>query len=70
MKLPWWLKYAAGMLVALAAGQALILWAWHNHVVMQVLAGATVAALTLGGLWLIAGAADREHERRISSGDS
>lgn len=60
----WWWPHAAKALTLFIGVAAVEEWARHNYIVMQLLAGACLAALLLGGLWLIAGSADRDAERR------
>jgi hypothetical protein len=40
------------------------MWAEHEFSVLQLLAWITLTQVLLGGLWLIAGSADREIKRR------
>lgn len=62
--MPWWWKHAFGAAVVFVGTAALEEWARQEYIVMQLLAGASLAGLLLGALWRIAGDADKKMKER------
>lgn len=62
--MPWWWRHAARCLALFLFVGMISLWASIDHDVMEALGGLAIAGVLLGGLWLIAHAADDEIKRR------